>query len=47
METPNITKQAIEDVEFDPDDEQLDQTPPDVVAELGFDPLALEEKETE
>ena len=23
----------------DPDDEELEQTPPDVVEELGFDPL--------
>lgn len=26
------------DIEFDPDDEEMSQTPPDVVYELGFDP---------
>lgn len=29
----------------DPDDEQLEETPPDVVAILGFDPLELEDNE--
>lgn len=27
------------DLDFDPDDEELEETPPDVIEELGFDPL--------
>ena len=29
--------------DIDPDDEEMQQTPPDVVAVLGFDPLDEEE----
>jgi hypothetical protein len=33
--------------DFDPDDEELPQTPPDVIAMLGFDPLDLDDDEPE
>lgn len=32
------------DYDKDPDDELMDQTPPDVVEDLGFDPLEFEEE---
>lgn len=35
--SPKLPKEV--DLDHDPDDEQLEQTPPDVVEELGFDPL--------
>jgi len=38
-------KLNFEDLEFDPDDEELDQTPPDVVDILGFDPREFDEGE--
>jgi len=34
-------------VDIDPDDEELEETPADVVAVLGFDPLELEDEEVE
>jgi hypothetical protein len=30
------------DEEIDPDDEELEQTPPDVVEALGFDPKEMD-----
>jgi hypothetical protein len=32
------------DYDMDPDDEELDVTPPDVVEELGFDPKEFSEE---
>jgi hypothetical protein len=32
-------------VPFDPDDEELDETPSDVIGMLGFDPLHPDEEE--
>ena len=37
-------KEIDEKYDVDVDDEQLDQTPPDVVEGLGFDPLEFEEE---
>ena len=34
-----------EEYDVDPDDEELPQTPPDVVQELGFDPKEFSEGE--
>lgn len=31
-------RKTAKETDFDPDDEELDQTPPDVVVQLGFDP---------
>lgn len=36
---PDWREASIEDV--DPDDEELEDTPPDVIAMLGFDPKEL------
>jgi len=33
----------IEDLDHDPDDEVMSETPPDVIKGLGFDPLELED----
>jgi len=38
---PDWRKAGLDDA--DPDDELLDETPADVIAILGFDPLELEE----
>jgi hypothetical protein len=31
------------DLDHDPDDEVMEETPPDVIEELGFDPKELED----
>lgn len=35
------------DAEEDPDDEELDETPADVIAMLGFDPKDIDDEEVE
>lgn len=37
MKTIDWRSEHVE-TDFDPDDEELDQTPPDIVSILGFDP---------
>ena len=38
-------KELDEEYDKDPDDEIMDQTPPDVVEVLGFDPLEFAEED--